>query len=111
MDVLIGLNMMEIQPAGGMGVDKVGGVTALRSLFGCGWVLGGHHPDIHSQSQPLSTSAVTILISLLSLLDTGWLILILLLSLLDMGWSNLFPLLDVKQGFLLQRASQFPGAS
>merc|ERR1711888_226387 len=58
-DVLIGLNMMEIQPAGGMGVDKVGGVTALRSLFGCGWVLGGHHPDIHSQSQLLSTSAVT----------------------------------------------------
>ena len=59
MDVLIGLNMMEIQPAGGMGVDKVGGVTALRSLFGCGWVLGGHHPSIQSQSQLLSTSAVT----------------------------------------------------
>ena len=58
-DVLIGLNMMEIQPAGGMGVDRVGGVTALRSLFGCGWVLGGHHPDISSNSQVLSTSAVT----------------------------------------------------
>ena len=51
--------MMEIQPAGGMGVDRVGGVTALRSQFGCGWVLGGHHPSIHSQSQLLSTSAVT----------------------------------------------------
>ena len=59
MNVLIGLNMMEIQPAGGMGVDRVGGVTALRSQFGCGWVLGGHHPSIHSQSQLLSTSAVT----------------------------------------------------
>ena len=34
-------------------------MTALRSLFGCGWVLGGHHPDIHSDSQSISTSAIT----------------------------------------------------
>ena len=45
-DVLIGLNMNELQPAGGVGVDRVGGLSALRSLFGCGWVIGGHHDDI-----------------------------------------------------------------
>ena len=39
-DVLIGLNMNELQPVGGLGVDRVGGITALRSLFGCGWVIG-----------------------------------------------------------------------
>merc|ERR1711888_40460 len=43
-DVLIGLTMMEIQPAGGMGVDRVGGVTALRSQFGCGWCPPRTHP-------------------------------------------------------------------
>ena len=58
-DVLIGLNMMELQPAGGLGVDRVGGVSALRSIFGCGWVLGGHHPDIHlTVAQNISASAV-----------------------------------------------------
>ena len=60
-DVLIGLNMMELQPAGGIGVDKVGGLSALRSIFGCGWVLGGHHPDIQfADGQSISSSAVTL---------------------------------------------------
>ena len=40
-DILVGLNMNEIQPHGGVGVDKVGGLTALRSMFGCGWVIRG----------------------------------------------------------------------
>ena len=39
-DILIGLNMNELQPAGGLGNDRVGGLTVLRSLFGCGWVVG-----------------------------------------------------------------------
>ena len=60
-DVLIGLNMMELQPSGGMGVDRVGGMSALRSIFGCGWVLGGHHPDIQSAAgQEISSFAVTL---------------------------------------------------
>ena len=45
-DVLIGLNMNELQPSGGTGIDKVGGLSALRSMFGTGWVIGGHHDDI-----------------------------------------------------------------
>ena len=40
-DILIGLNMSEIMPSGGQGIDKVGGVRALRSIFGNGWVIGG----------------------------------------------------------------------
>jgi hypothetical protein len=56
-DVLIGLNMNELQPAGGVGVDRVGGLTALRSLFGCGWVIGGHHDDIKESSNSSVTSS------------------------------------------------------
>ena len=40
-DILVGLNMTAIMLAGGTGVDKVGGMKALRSLFGTGWVVGG----------------------------------------------------------------------
>ena len=47
-DVLIGLEMNELQPAGGNGVDRVGGLSAHRSLFGCGWVIGGHHDDVRA---------------------------------------------------------------
>ena len=28
-------------PAGGLGIDKVDGVKALRSIFGTGWIVGG----------------------------------------------------------------------
>ena len=57
-DVLIGFNMNEMQPAGGIGMDKVGGMSALRSLFGTGWVLGGHHVDIKSaMPMPVASSA------------------------------------------------------
>ena len=40
-DILIGLNMADIMPSGGLGKNKVGGVKALKSLFGTGWVVGG----------------------------------------------------------------------
>ena len=60
-DVLIGLNMMELQPAGGLGMDKVGGLTALRSLFGCGWGVGGHHSDIRPCGIQTMTSAAVVL--------------------------------------------------
>ena len=63
-DVLIGLNMNEVHPAGGTGVDRVGGLSALRSLFGCGWVIGGHHEDIKVPiSPPLSTTAASLRIA------------------------------------------------
>ena len=60
-DVLIGLNMMELQPAGGLGMDRVGGLSALRSMFGCGWVVGVHHPDVRSSVSQSMTSAAMIL--------------------------------------------------
>jgi len=56
-DVLIGLNMNELQPAGGLGTDRVKGLSALRSLFGCGWVVGGHHDDIRNTSSDISSAA------------------------------------------------------
>ena len=61
-DILIGLNMMELQPSGGLGVDKVGGMSALRSMFGTGWVLGGHHPDLGSLCD-VSSSAMSLKIA------------------------------------------------
>ena len=63
-DVLIGLNMNELQPAGGTGIDKVGGLSALRSMFGCGWVVGGHHDDLKvGVSGAMSTAAVILKIA------------------------------------------------
>ena len=61
-DLLIGLNMMELQPSGGLGIDRVGGMSALRSIFGTGWVLGGHHPHI-SSSGYVSSAAMTVKIA------------------------------------------------
>ena len=60
-DVLIGLNMNELQPAGGIGTDRVGGLSALRSLFGNGWVIGGHHADIDLNVVPNVSSAASTL--------------------------------------------------
>jgi len=40
-DVLIGLNMNEIFPYGGSGVDQKKGIKIKRSLFGHGWCIGG----------------------------------------------------------------------
>ena len=60
-DVLIGLNMNELQPAGGLGNDRVGGLTALRSLFGCGWVIGGHSDDIKATGGTSVSPAAAVL--------------------------------------------------
>ena len=67
-DVLIGLNMNELHPAGGLGVDRVGGLSALRSLFGCGWVIGGHHGEIQSPTNCMSHTAATLKIAKLQVL-------------------------------------------
>ena len=40
-DLLMGLNFNHLFPEGGANKDKVGGIKALRSLFGCGWVISG----------------------------------------------------------------------
>ena len=40
-DILIGLNMNEIFPEGGTGVDKQAGIKVKRSIFGAGWCVGG----------------------------------------------------------------------
>ena len=40
-DLLIGLNMNEIFPYGGAGIDKCRGITVKRSIFGTGWCVGG----------------------------------------------------------------------
>ena len=61
-DLLIGLNMMELQPSGGLGIDRVGGLSALRSIFGHGWVLGGHHPKLRSVGD-LSSAAMSLKIA------------------------------------------------
>ena len=40
-----------------IGVDKIGGLYALGSLFGFGWVIGGHHEDISLSNQESVHSA------------------------------------------------------
>ena len=45
-DILVGLNYNSLHPYGGTGVDLVGNLKALRSRFGCGWVIGGCHEDL-----------------------------------------------------------------
>ena len=59
-DILIGLNMTEIMPTGGMGADKVGGIKILRSIFGTGWVVGGCLENLAGYNSPtISSQAVT----------------------------------------------------
>ena len=40
-DILMGINFNGLHPSGGLGVDAVDDLKALRSRFGCGWVIGG----------------------------------------------------------------------
>ena len=47
-DLLIGLNYNALHPSGGLGVDGVDNLKALRSRFGCGWVIGGCHKKLLS---------------------------------------------------------------
>ena len=50
-DILMGLNYNSLHPSGGLGVDTVDNLRALRSRFGSGWVIGGCHRKL--QSAPL----------------------------------------------------------
>ena len=59
-DILVGLNMSQIFPVGGDGVDRRGGVRVKRSIFSPGWVVGGVLPEVQPRSgkYSLSTKAV-----------------------------------------------------
>ena len=56
-DILIGLNYNALHPSGGLGVDSVGNLKALRSIFGSGWVIGGCHKSLKSSPLRFSTQA------------------------------------------------------
>ena len=56
-DILVGLNMNHLMPAGGKGKNKHQGMRSKTSLFGCGWVLGGCHSDLQISSPQMSTQA------------------------------------------------------
>ena len=56
-DILIGLNMNHLMPAGGKGKNKHQGMRSKTSLFGSGWVLGGCHGDLETPCSELSQHA------------------------------------------------------
>ena len=56
-DILLGLNMNHLFPAGGKGKNKHQGMRAKTSLFGCGWVLGGCHKDLEASQVNISSNA------------------------------------------------------
>ena len=58
-DILIGLNFNELHPSGGLGVDAVGNLKALRSRFGCGWVIGGCHKKLEISPPKFTPQAAT----------------------------------------------------
>ena len=58
-DLLIGINYNSLRPVGGLGVDSVGNLKALRSRFGCGWLLGGSHKDLQLSSPRFSNQAAS----------------------------------------------------
>ena len=45
-DILLGLNMNHLFPAGGKGKNRHQGIRAKTSLFDCGWVIGGCHREL-----------------------------------------------------------------
>ena len=59
-DILIGLNMTEIMPTGGLGSDRVGGMKVLRSIFGAGWVIGGCLDNSAGYCSPVISSQAII---------------------------------------------------
>ena len=67
-DVLIGLNMSELAPTGSLGTDRVGGLTTLRSAFGCGWVIGGHSDLIRSTPTSMYCVAASLKIAKLQVI-------------------------------------------
>ena len=56
-DILMGMAFYELHPEGGTGRDKIDGLRALRSPFGSGWVVRGHHPNIKSVHHTKSKEA------------------------------------------------------
>ena len=54
--VLIGLDNVEFMPTGGALEDghRVNGLQCMKSAFGSGWVLGGHHPGIKNKAISMS---------------------------------------------------------
>ena len=60
-DILIGINYNSLHPSGGLGVDNVDNLRALRSRFGTGWIIGGSHPLLNSS--PLKFSSVVVIMS------------------------------------------------
>ena len=58
-DILIGLNFNYLLPSGGLGVDAVGNLKALRSMFGTGWVIGGCHDKLNTTSVKLTPQAAS----------------------------------------------------
>ena len=56
-DILMGLNMNHLMPAGGKGKNKHQGMRSKTSLFGSGWVLGGCHGDLVASTSGLSHHA------------------------------------------------------
>lgn len=66
-DLLIGLNYNSLHPNGGTGVDTVGNLKALRSRFGCGWVIGGCHKDLKTSPLKFSSQAASARIARVSI--------------------------------------------
>ena len=67
-DILIGLNYNSLHPYGGTGVDIVGNLKALRSSFGCGWVIGGCHKDLKVVQPSISCQAASARIAKVSVI-------------------------------------------
>ena len=70
-DILMGLNFNALFPCGGAGVDAVRNLRALRSIFGTGWVIGGCHQSLESNSIKLTSHAATARIAKVST-DRVW---------------------------------------
>ena len=80
-DILIGLNYNSLHPYGGTGVDVVGNLKALRSRFGCGWVIGGCHKDLKIVQPSISCQAASARIAKVSVIPE--------LSVADMDTASL----------------------
>ena len=58
-DILIGLNMNEIFPEGGTGVDKQAGIKVKRSIFGAGWCVGGVLDQVSNPANSTARSLIS----------------------------------------------------
>ena len=60
LDILIGLNFLSLHPSGGEGVNCVGNLCAMKSQFGCGWLIGGSDPRLKSSQVKLTAQALAL---------------------------------------------------